>query len=86
MSNTPPVENEHSSEDSQATSAAISSTSRKSAIGIFDSVLSIWASVIQAKMSVRATAGVTQVTRIPIPASSVPSDFLSPITLAPSAH
>jgi hypothetical protein len=38
MSNTPPVENEHSSEDSQATSAAISSTSRKRAIGIFDSV------------------------------------------------
>jgi hypothetical protein len=38
MSNKPPVENEHSSEDSQATSAAISSTSGKRAIVIFDSV------------------------------------------------
>ena len=86
MWNTPPVENEHSSEDSQATSAAISSTSTKRPSGIFDSMWSIWASVIWAKMSVRATAGVTQLTRIPIPASSLPSDFVSPITLAPSAH
>jgi hypothetical protein len=37
MSNTPPVENKNPSEDSQATSAAISSTSGKRAIGIFDS-------------------------------------------------
>jgi len=36
MSNTSPVESEHSSEDSQATSAAIYSTSTKRAIGVFD--------------------------------------------------
>jgi len=38
MSNTAPVENEQSSDDSQATSAAISSTSTNRFIGIFDSM------------------------------------------------
>ena len=38
ISNTAPVENEHSSEASHATSAAISSTSTKRFIGIFDSM------------------------------------------------
>ena len=38
MSNTAPVENEHSSEASHATIAAISSTVTKRFIGIFDSI------------------------------------------------
>ena len=38
MSKTPPVVNEHSSDDSQAISAAISSGSTKRPIGIFDNM------------------------------------------------
>ena len=38
MSNTAPVENEHSADAQQATSAAISSTSTKRPRGIFDSM------------------------------------------------
>jgi len=70
MSNTAPVEKEQSALDSQQTSDAISSTSTKRPIGIFDSMKAICASVICAKMSVLAAAGVTQFTSTPFCATS----------------
>ena len=79
-SNTAPVENEHSSLASQQTSAAISSTVPKRPIGIFDSMKSMCCCDIWSKIAVRTAAGVTQLTRMPVFASSLPSDFVSPIT------
>ena len=38
--------------------------------------------VIWSKMPVRTAAGVTQLTRMPVLASSLPSDLVSPITAA----
>jgi len=81
-SNTAPVENEHSSLASQQISAAISCTAPKRPIGIFDSMKSMCCCDIWSKMAVRTAAGVTQFTRIPVFASSLPSDFVSPITPA----
>lgn len=37
---------------------------------------------IESKISVLAAAGVTALTRMPLPASSLPSDLVSPISLA----
>ena len=71
MSNTPPVENEQSSEQSQATMAAISCGRPKRPSGIFDFIMSMWAWVIWAKMRVSTAAGVTQFTSTPLPASSL---------------
>ncbi len=38
------------------------------------------------EISVRAAAGVTQLTRMPVPASSLPRDFVNPITPAFAAE
>ena len=81
-SNTAPVENEHSSLASQHTSEAISSTVPKRPIGIFDSMKSMCCCVIWSKIAVRTAAGVTQLTRMPVFASSLPRLLVSPITAA----
>ena len=79
-SKTAPVLNEHSSEASQASIAAALPTSRNRAIGIFDSMKSMWAGVIRSKMAVYAAAGDTALTSTPFVASSLPSDLVSAIT------
>src|SRR5512137_1715562 len=81
-SNTAPVENEHSSLASQQTIAAISSTPPKRPSGIFDSMKSMCCCEIWSKIAVRTAAGVTQLTRMPVFASSLPNDLVSPITPA----
>src|SRR5207253_850075 len=81
-SKTAPVENEHSSVQSHATRAAISSTWPKRPMGILDNMKSMCACVIWANMPVFTAAGVTQFTRTPVFASSLPSDFVSEITPA----
>src|SRR5690349_5371271 len=82
MSSTAPVVNEQSSDDSHATSAAISCTSRKRPIGIFASMYCLCSSVPCARISVSATAGVMQLHSTPVFASSLPSDFVRPMTPA----
>jgi hypothetical protein len=79
MSNTAPVEKEHASEANQQTNSAISSTCTKRSIGIFDRIQAICCGVICLKISVSAAAGVTQFAKTPLPANSLPSDFVSPI-------
>ena len=69
--------NEQSSDASQATIAAASLTSRKRPIGIFDSMKSMCGWVIVANIAVFAAAGVTALTSMPLPASSLPSDLVS---------
>src|SRR5207249_9888360 len=86
MSNTAPVENEQSAEASQHTSAAISSTCTKRLIGILDSMYWVCCSVIWSKIAVFAAAGVTQFTRTPDCASSLPSDLVSEMTPALDAE
>src|SRR5919198_5984591 len=86
MSNTAPVENEHSSLASQQTSAAISSTSTNRPIGIFDSMYWMCCSVIWLKIAVRAAAGVTQLTSTPVRASSFPRDLVRAISPALEAE
>ena len=81
-SNTAPVVNEHSSDASQHTIDAISSTVPKRPIGIFDSMKSMCCCVIWSKMAVFTAAGVTQLTRMSVFASSLPSDFVRPMTAA----
>ena len=76
-SNTPPVENEQSSEQSQATIAAISFGRPKRPSGIFDFIMSMWVWVIWSKMRVSTAAGVTQLTSTPEPASSLPRLLVS---------
>ena len=76
------MENEHSSVQSHATREAISSTSPKRPMGIFDNMKSMWACVIWANMPVFTAAGVTQFTRIPVYANSLPSDLVSETTPA----
>src|SRR2546423_10824817 len=82
MSKTAPVENEQSADASQQTSEATSSTLTKRFIGIFDSMYWMCSSVIWSKIAVFAAAGVTQFTRTPLRASSLPSDFVSEMTPA----
>ena len=67
---------------SHATSAAISSTVPKRPMGIFDNMKSMCAWVIWANMPVFTAAGVTQFTRMPVFATSLPSDLVSEITPA----
>ena len=67
---------------SQHTSDAISSTVPKRPMGIFDSMKSMCCCVIWSKIAVRTAAGVTQLTRMPVEASSLPSDFVSAMTAA----
>src|SRR5712664_877079 len=86
MSNTAPVENEQSAEASQHTSAAISSTWTKRPIGILESMYLMCVSVIWSKIAVFAAAGVTQFTRTPDWASSLPSDLVSEMTPALDAE
>ncbi len=71
MSNTAPVENAQSSDASQATIAASSSTSTKRPFGIFDSMKSMCCCVSWSKIAVFAAAGVTALTRMSI----LPSAF-----------
>ena len=54
----------------------------KRPIGIFDSMKSMCCCDIWSKIAVRTAAGVTQLTRMPVFASSLPSDFVSPMTAA----
>ena len=82
MSNTAPVEKPQSSDASQATIAASSSTSTKRPFGIFDSMKSMCCWEIWSKIAVLTAAGVTQLTRMPDFASSLPSDFVSAMTPA----
>src|ERR1700722_12324177 len=82
MSNTPPVENEHSSLASHSTSEATSSISPNRPIGIFDSIQSICCWVICENSGVFTAAGVTQFTRIPVSANSLPNDLVRPMTPA----
>ena len=51
-------------------------------MGIFDSMKSICDWLICSNSGVRTAAGVTQLTRISLLASSLPSDLVSPITAA----
>jgi hypothetical protein len=76
------VENEQSSLASQHTIAAISSTVPKRPSGIFESMKSMCCCDIWSKIAVRTAAGVTQLARMPVLASSLPSDLVSPITAA----
>src|SRR5438094_10287378 len=77
MSNTAPVENEHSSEASQQTSAAISSTLTKRPMGIFDTMYLANSGVTCPIVAVCAAAGVTQLTRTPVCARSLPSTLVN---------
>src|SRR5208337_1645693 len=86
MSNTAPVEKLHSSLASHRTSEATSSISPKRPMGIFDSIQSICCGVIWSKIGVLTAAGVTQLTRISVAASSLPSDLVRPITPALEAE
>src|SRR5690242_20502200 len=86
QSNTAPVVKEHSSLASQVIRAAISSTVPKRPIGILDSMKSMCSCVIWSKIAVRTAAGVTQFTVILVLASSLPSDFVRPITAALEAE
>src|SRR5258706_112448 len=79
MSNTAPVENEHSPEASQQTSAVISSTLTKRPMGIFDSMYFANSGVTCSRIAVCAAAGVTQLTSTPICASSLPSALVNAI-------
>ena len=82
MSNTAPVVNAQSSDDSHAIMAAASSTSRKRFIGIFESMKSMCSCFIWSKIAVFAAAGVMQFTKMFEVASYFPSDFVSPISPA----
>src|SRR5262249_34335768 len=82
MSNTDPVAKEFSSEESHVTIEASSLISRKRPRGIFES-MNLWNSgVIWSKMRVLAAAGVTTLTAMLWPASSLPSDFEIAMTAA----
>ena len=76
------MEKLHSSLASQQTSEAISSISPNRPSGIFDSMKSMCSCVICANSGVRTAAGVTQLTRMLVFASSLPSDLVSPMTPA----
>ena len=80
------MEKEQSSLASQVTMAAISSTLPKRFIGIFDSMNSMCCGVIWSKIAVLTAAGVMQLTRMPVRASSLPSDLVRPMTAALEAE
>src|SRR5205085_11677376 len=79
---TAPVEKEQSSVHSQPTSAAISSGVPKRPMGILDNMNWMCSCVIWSKIAVFTAAGVTQFTRTPVSASSLPSDLVSAMTAA----
>ena len=66
--------------------AASSRVSTNRPRGIFDSMKLTCSSVIWSKMRVRAAAGVIVFTAMSWPASSLPSDLVSPITAALEAE
>ena len=76
------MENEQSSVHNHATNAAISSTCPKRPIGILESMKSMCCCDIWSKIAVFTAAGVTQLTRMPVLASSLPIDLVKPITAA----
>src|SRR6266850_4810748 len=80
MSNTAPVENEHSSDASQQTSAAISSTLTNLPIGILESMYLANSGVTCSRIAVCAAAGVTQLTSTPDCASSLPRALVNAIS------
>ena len=82
MSYTAPVEKLHLSEASQATSSATSSGRPSRRIGMRLVMYSSTSGVLVAFMGVSMTAGAIALTRTPLVASSLPSDFVSPITAA----
>ena len=82
MSKTAPVLNEHSSEDNHVTNEAISSGSPVLPIGILSTMYSTCFGVRFSTIRVLITAGVIQLTVIPVVANSLPTDFVSPITAA----
>ena len=62
--------------------AAASSTVPNRAMGILESMKSIWLCDIWSNMGVWMAAGVMQLTRTPVSASSLPNDLVSAITAA----
>ena len=82
MSKVAAVVNEHSSLASQQTSARHLLHLPKRPIGIFESMKSICSCVIWSKIAVSTAAGVTQLTSMPLFASSLPSDLVRPMTPA----
>src|SRR5689334_12663569 len=82
MSNVAPVENEHSADASQAIIAATSSGFPARPMGMRDSAVSMRCGVMVDMSSVSIIAGVMQLTRMPVPASSLPSDLVNAITAA----
>ena len=73
---------EHSSEDNQHTIAATSSGCPIRPSGILDTIYSLCASVTWLSIFVSITAGVIQLTKIPVLANSLPSERVKAITPA----
>ena len=67
---------------SQVTMDATSSTKPKRPIGILLSMNWMCSGVIWSKMGVLTAAGVTELTRTPVSASSLPKDLVKPMTAA----
>src|SRR5262249_19164094 len=86
ISNTAPVLNEHSFDASQATSEAISCTGAVQPIGTSFRMDFTTSGVNFRSCSVSTTVGVTQLTKTPPVASSLPSDLVRPITPALAAE
>ena len=82
MSNSWPVENEHSSEQSQATIAAISLVCTKRFLGTCSTIHFTFSVVKVLTMSVSATDGQTALTRISVSANSRASALVSAMTAA----
>jgi hypothetical protein len=77
-----PVEKEQSSVHNHATMAAISSGVPKRPMGILLNMNCMCSGVSWSKMGVLTAAGVTQFTRTPVSANSLPSDLVNAITAA----
>src|SRR3954470_14851827 len=80
MSNTAPVENEHSRLATHAISDATSSVVPNRPAGIFESMKSMCDWVICEKIGVRTAAGVTTFAVTPLLTSSFASDFVIAMT------
>jgi hypothetical protein len=76
---------EFSSESIQATMAAISCNSAKRSLGIRTRMYSMNSGVRESRIFVLAVVGVMQLTAIPVLASSLPSDLVSPMMPALAA-
>src|SRR4029077_15823865 len=79
-SNVAAVENEHSSVESQATIDATSSGRPARPIGIFAITIFCCSAGIPENISDSIAAGVTQLTRISVLSSSLPSDLVKAMT------